>query len=423
MAKKQTSAEAENPMETMETVGMEAESGFERRDEEPGAEIIGPRAEYEALPMDQNGMNNDGSGFPPDVFPDENGLSPGWNGPPSGGIPPEWEEDSSGYSGHLDGIPDSPGVVSPDALSAVLDGVEVLASGDGRAGDDVVIPYGEDAPEDSQPPDDTLSGGPPPDMEENPEISTGQIGGSETAPPVAAGAVRRRTTQTRARTAGDSASGSSVGAADVPASRTSSQTNNESADSGAFAFRTPTPAPVVLSPAPASAVPARRRGSRPPAGDAADRAAFFGLQFNRLDRNLTPEQRQEWNSIYASYRGRSVMSGTIVGVDRARVMARNPETGEMEPKQIYFAVVIPYRVRIVIPQTEMWFPGEERPDFVLRNMDGAKIDFIIFKVDRENGLAVGSRKMTLPSRRYYFSTQPQMHTPGSSVQCSVMAVG
>ena len=166
-----------------------------------------------------------------------------------------------------------------------------------------------------------------------------------------------------------------------------------------------------------------RNAPREPSGAASDRAAFFGLDFNELDRSLTPEQRQEWNSIYASYRGRSVMSGKIVGVDRAQVQVRNPQTGILETRRIFCAVVIPFRVRIIIPEMEMWVQGEERPGFVLRNTPGASVDFVIIRVDRENNLAVASRRAALSSRRYYFSTQPSLNRPGSRIQCGVMAVG
>ena len=168
---------------------------------------------------------------------------------------------------------------------------------------------------------------------------------------------------------------------------------------------------------------AGRNAPRERSGAASDRAAFFGLDFNGLDRSLTPEQRKEWNSIYASYRGRSVMSGKIVGVDRAQVQVRNPQTGILETRRIFCAVVIPFRVRIIIPEMEMWIQGEERPGFVLRNTPGASVDFVIIRVDRENNLAVASRRMALSSRRYYFSTQPSMNRPGSRIQCGVMAVG
>ena len=154
-----------------------------------------------------------------------------------------------------------------------------------------------------------------------------------------------------------------------------------------------------------------------------ERRAFFGLDFHELDRGLTPEQQQEWNSIYASYRGHNVMTGSIAGVDRLRMRVRDRKTGEMKWQQMFCAIVIPFRVRILIPETELWMPGEERPNYVLRNIPGAVIDFVITGVDREGGYAIGSRKAALPSRRYYFSTQPGMHHTGSRITCNVLVVG
>lgn len=154
-----------------------------------------------------------------------------------------------------------------------------------------------------------------------------------------------------------------------------------------------------------------------------ERRAFYGLDFNELDRDLTPEQRQEWNSIYASYRGHNAMSGTVVGIDQHRLRVRDRKAGEMSWHRLYCAIVIPFRVRILIPETEMWMKGEERPEFVLRNLPGAKIDFVIIHVDREAGFAVGSRRQALPSRRYYFATRPELNAPGSRTSCEVLVVG
>ena len=168
-------------------------------------------------------------------------------------------------------------------------------------------------------------------------------------------------------------------------------------------------------------------GGSTPQEDAAkninDRQAFFDLDFHTLDRDLTPEQRKEWNSIYASYRGRSVLTGEIVGIDKVAVSMRNRSTGEMVRQLMYCAVVIPYRVRILIPSSEMWMKGGERPDFVLRNMSGAIVDFVIIHVDRKSGLALASRRLAMAARRYYFSTSPSLNRPGTRIQCHVMAIG
>lgn len=164
-------------------------------------------------------------------------------------------------------------------------------------------------------------------------------------------------------------------------------------------------------------------GPQPEAAEGNDRRSFYDLDFNALDRGLSPEQRQEWNSIYASYRGRSVLTGAIAGVDRHSVRVRDRRTGEMVRQDMYCATVIPFRVRILIPATEMWMQGEERPDYVLRNMSGAVIDFVVTHVDREAGFAIASRRLALRTRRYYFSTQPSMNRSGARVKCHVLAVG
>ena len=160
-----------------------------------------------------------------------------------------------------------------------------------------------------------------------------------------------------------------------------------------------------------------------PAPEKTDRQAFFDLNFNELDRDLTTEERQEWNSIYASYRGRSALTGKIIGVDPLSISVRNRQTGTLDRQTMYCAVVVPYRVRIVIPASEMWEDGQERPDFVLQNMVGASIDFVVIKVDRESGFAVASRRMAARSQRYFFSHRPALHREGARARCRVLSVG
>lgn len=154
-----------------------------------------------------------------------------------------------------------------------------------------------------------------------------------------------------------------------------------------------------------------------------ERQKFLALKFNELDRGLSPEERQEWNSIYASYRGRSALHGRIIGVDPLRARVTNRDTGEMEWETMYCAIVIPYRVRIVIPESELWEDGKSKPDYVTRNMVGANIDFIITKVDRENNFALASRRLALRARRWYFAHRPQLNREGARIKCKVLVVG
>lgn len=162
---------------------------------------------------------------------------------------------------------------------------------------------------------------------------------------------------------------------------------------------------------------------KPEKPEKSDRQIFYELDFHELDRGLTVEERQEWNSIYASYRSRSALSGAIIGVDPLAIRVRNRRTGELEQEVMYCAVVVPYRVRIVIPASEMWESGQERPDFVLQNMVGAVIDFIVIKVDRESGFAIASRRMAARSQRYFFSHRPALHRAGARTKCRVLSVG
>ncbi len=185
----------------------------------------------------------------------------------------------------------------------------------------------------------------------------------------------------------------------------------------------------VLAEEPAAEAPVQPYGEEEVAKEEApaeaaepEKKSFYDLDFRALDQDLSPEQRQEWNTIYASFRSRSVMRGTIIGVDPHTMTVRSAQTGTVETKRMYCAVIVPFRARILIPETEMWAENEERPAFVLRNMPGAQIDFVITHVDREAGFAIGSRRLALTSRRYFFSTQP-LHQPGSRVPCHVLAVG
>lgn len=194
-----------------------------------------------------------------------------------------------------------------------------------------------------------------------------------------------------------------------------------------------TPSPVVpeehIELPPAEDVPtspeetptARRK--KAVSAKAASKNSFFDLDFNALDRNLSPAERQEWNSIYASYRSRSALSGTIIGMDVHAVSVHNKESGALERREMFCAIVIPFRVKILIPETEMWYEGDDRPGFVLRNMVGANIDFVVLQVDREGGVAIASRRMAMDSRRYYFAHHPELHKENALVKCSLLSVG
>ena len=141
-----------------------------------------------------------------------------------------------------------------------------------------------------------------------------------------------------------------------------------------------------------------------------------------LDKDLSEEQRREWNAIYASYRAESLLTARVAGMDQAAVTVRNEETGRPERRGIPCLVVIDYRVKVLIPENEVWFSETtKRPPHVLRSMTGATIDYVITGIDREAECCIASRRMALVIRRRAFlRTHPET---GQKVSNHVLAVG
>lgn len=150
---------------------------------------------------------------------------------------------------------------------------------------------------------------------------------------------------------------------------------------------------------------------------------FYALDVRELDRDLSPEQREEWNSIYASFRSHSLLRGKVAGVEETAFQVRDRQTGMVERKKVFSLVLIGYRVKILIPMTEVWMPGEERPDHVARSMIGAEIDYVVQNIDREGECAVASRRLALPKLRRLFASVRGGHPVGELLECSVLAVG
>ena len=149
------------------------------------------------------------------------------------------------------------------------------------------------------------------------------------------------------------------------------------------------------------------------------RASFYDLDFNELDKDLSPDQLREWTDIYAAYRSKSPLTGTIIGVDTHRLRMSGAAA-----KELLCLVVMDYRVKIIIPQTEVWHEdGEQYPDYTIRNMVGAKIDYVITNVDREGECALASRKLALGFKRSRFLTDRRAHAEGELLDCNLLVVG
>lgn len=130
-----------------------------------------------------------------------------------------------------------------------------------------------------------------------------------------------------------------------------------------------------------------------------------------------------WSDGEPLYRSKSILTGRIMGIDTHSFTVRNRETRQTERRKMLCAVIINYRVKVLIPETEVWYPGQERPPYVLRNMSGAETDYIILDVDREGGVAIGSRRMALAAQRHFFDTIKGGRSIGEKLTCRVLAVG
>lgn len=143
---------------------------------------------------------------------------------------------------------------------------------------------------------------------------------------------------------------------------------------------------------------------------------------NISDKKLSQEEKAEWNMIYASYKAGSLLTGRIIGVDKISVKFFNAETGKNEHKTVNCLVIIPYRVKVIIPDTEIWYDEDStRPDHVLHSMVGAQTDYVITGIDREGGCCTASRKKALLIKRKNLLKLPPRI--GQRVECNIIAVG
>ncbi|MCL2637512.1 MAG: hypothetical protein FWD48_03995 [Oscillospiraceae bacterium] len=140
---------------------------------------------------------------------------------------------------------------------------------------------------------------------------------------------------------------------------------------------------------------------------------FNQLSTSELDRDLTPEERAEWNAIYASYQSRSLLTGEVFGIDSYAI--------DSNGKPLLAAIIIAYRVKVLIPHEFLWDDAENIPAEITKNLLGAKIDYVIQNIDRENGVCVASRiAATQIRRKQFFKTKPKVN---DRITCNVLAVG
>ena len=148
---------------------------------------------------------------------------------------------------------------------------------------------------------------------------------------------------------------------------------------------------------------------------------FKELDVRQLDKNLSTEQQKEWNSIYASYRSQSFLTGKVAGIDEVMVKVWDPEIQKNKLITCECLIIVDYRVKVLIPESEIWAEEEARPSHVLHSMIGATVDYVITQIDRVGEVCVASRRIAMAIKRRSFTRLiPRI---GSKIDANVIAVG
>ena len=93
---------------------------------------------------------------------------------------------------------------------------------------------------------------------------------------------------------------------------------------------------------------------------------FNELNLAELDKDLTPEERDEWQAIYASYRSHSVMRGEAAGVDYHEFEFIPEGKKKSVKEKLRCVIVILYRIKIIIPEPEMFLISVPDGGYVLQ---------------------------------------------------------
>jgi len=148
---------------------------------------------------------------------------------------------------------------------------------------------------------------------------------------------------------------------------------------------------------------------------------FNELDLTKIDKDLTDEERDEWQSIYASYRGRSVISGEVAGVDLHEFNIVPKGETRFVWKTVRCLIVINYRVKVIIPETEVFIDELDTGYHILHSMCGANVDYVITHIEREEGFAIASRKLALEKIRR--ANSRRRYKEGKIVDTKVISVG
>lgn len=148
---------------------------------------------------------------------------------------------------------------------------------------------------------------------------------------------------------------------------------------------------------------------------------FKDLNLAEMDKDLTLPEKEEWQAIYASYRSGSVVSGGVAGVDLHEFKIVPEGKKKAVVQTVRCLIVIKYRVKIIIPETEVFLEDFDAGYHILHSMCGANVNYVITYIDREAGFAVASRKLALEKMQRAASRRRIQE--GQVVDVNVVSVG
>lgn len=106
------------------------------------------------------------------------------------------------------------------------------------------------------------------------------------------------------------------------------------------------------------------------------------------------------------------MTGRIMGIDTHSFTVRNRETGQIERRRMQWAVIISYRVKVLVPKTGVWMSGHEL---------GEKLDCRVLSVGPKRCLVeCGGRDMSLSQKDLTYIAAPDLrerYHPGQTLDC------
>lgn len=115
-----------------------------------------------------------------------------------------------------------------------------------------------------------------------------------------------------------------------------------------------------------------------------------------------------WRDIYASRQSRKILTGILSAVEKYKLNDKESDCG---------VVFYGSDVKVIIPASEM---GVREDWQVIRSMIGSEIDFIVYGIDTEEGIAVASRKAAQELRR---AMELPKHKAGDVVSVRVVGIG